>query len=129
MSLKEFKTRIKIKADIEDVFAAFTNPFTIELWSGYPAVMPSTPGEEFSLWEDDIVGKLLELEANSTIVQEWYFGEQSQASIATLKFFPQGATVQIDLIHTNIPEEAFEDVTEGWMRYYLGAIKEFLEVE
>ncbi len=34
---KDFKTRIKIQAEVEDVYAAFTNPFTIELWSGYPA--------------------------------------------------------------------------------------------
>jgi len=127
--LKEYKTRLKVNAELEDAFAAFTNPFTIELWSGYPAVMSTEPGSEFSLWEGDITGRVLEVEEENKIVQEWYFGEQEQASIATLKFFTQGSKVQIDLLHTNIPEEAYEDIVEGWDEYYLGAIKTFLEVE
>ena len=127
MSLKDFKTRIKIKAEQEDVYAAFTNPFTIELWSGYPATMPSEPGAEFSMLEGDIAGRILELEPNSKIVQEWYFGEQERASIATIKLFPSGSNVQVDLFHTNIPEEAYDGICEGWTEYFLGAIKEFLE--
>ncbi|MBR8533965.1 SRPBCC domain-containing protein [Carboxylicivirga sediminis] len=127
---KDFKTRIKVKAEMEDAFAAFINPFTIELWSGYPAVMSSEAGSEFSLWEGDIVGRVLEVEEEKKIVQEWYFGEQNEPSIVTIKFFPQGGgKVQIDLLHTNIPEEAFEDIVEGWNDYYLGGIKTFLEVE
>jgi uncharacterized protein YndB with AHSA1/START domain len=127
MSLKDFKTRIKIKAEQEDVYAAFTNPFTIELWSGYPATMPSEPGEEFSMLEGDIEGKILELEPHSKIVQEWYFGDQGPASVVTIKLFPSGGNVQVDLFHTNIPEEAYDEITQGWTDFFLGAIKEFLE--
>ncbi|MCA1744185.1 MAG: SRPBCC domain-containing protein [Bacteroidales bacterium] len=129
MSLKDFKTRLKIRAEQEDVYAAFTNPFTIELWSGYPATMPSEPGAEFSMLEGDIEGRILELEPHAKIVQEWYFGEQEEPSIATIKLFPQGGNVQVELFHTNIPEEAYNEITEGWTEYFLGAIKEFLEGE
>ena len=127
---KDFKTRIKVKAEMEDAFAAFINPFTIELWSGYPAVMSKEPNSEFSLWEGDIVGRVLEVEEEKKIVQEWYFGDQEAQSIVTIKFFQQGGgKVQIDLLHTNIPAEAYDDIVEGWNEYYLGAIKTFLEVE
>lgn len=34
-----FNYELKIAADPEEVFAALTNPFQIELWSGYPADM------------------------------------------------------------------------------------------
>ena len=34
-----FKYTIDITADPEEVFTALTNPFQIELWSGYPAEM------------------------------------------------------------------------------------------
>ena len=127
MSLKDFKTRIKIKAELEDVYAAFTNPFTIELWSGYPATMPTETGAEFSMLEGDITGRIIELDSNSKIVQEWYFGEQEQPSIATIKLFLSGSNVQVDLLHTNIPEETYDEICEGWKEYFLGAIKEFLE--
>lgn len=126
---KDFKTRVKIKAEVEDVYAAFTNPFTMELWSGYPAVMGSEPGSEFSLWEGDIVGRVLELEDQKKVVQEWYFGEQETQSIVTVKLFPQGSKVQVDVEHTNIPDDDYEAIVEGWNDFYLGAIKEFLEID
>jgi uncharacterized protein YndB with AHSA1/START domain len=129
MGFKDFKTRIKIKAETGDVFAAFTNPFAIELWSGYPANMPSEAGSEFSMWEGDIAGRILEIVQDSKIVQEWYFGDQEEPSIVTIKLFPDGGKVQVEVVHTNIPEEAFQEITEGWQEFYLGAIKEFLEEE
>ena len=45
-----FKYIIDITADPEEVFAALTNPFQIELWSGYPAEMKAEVGFVFSLW-------------------------------------------------------------------------------
>lgn len=127
---KEYKTRVKIKAELEDVYAAFTNPFTIELWSGYPATMSVEPGSEFSMWEGDIAGHVIEAEEGKLIIQEWYFGPQEEQSIVSIKFFTQkGGRIQVDLHHTNIPDDAYDDIVEGWNDYYLGAIKEFLEVE
>lgn len=129
MELKTFKTRIKIKAEPADVYAALTNPFTIELWSGYPAEMPDEAGREFSMWEGDIAGRILELVPNEKVVQEWYFGDQTEPSTVTIKIFANGNHAQVDLLHVNIPAEAYEEICEGWTRYYLGAIKDFLEIE
>lgn len=129
MAVKDFKTRIKIKAESEDVYAALTNPFTIELWSGYPATMPAQIPGEFEMWEGDISGRILELEPENKIVQEWYFGEQEAASLATIKLFPQGGKVQVEVTHTNIPQEAYDDIAEGWEKFILGAIQELLEID
>ena len=126
--MKNFKTRVKIEAELSDVWAALTNPFTIELWSGYPAKMKDDPGFEFSLWNGDIVGRNIEVEPENLLIQEWYFGDQTEQSIVTFKLFEQGKKIQVDLTHTNIPDEAFEDICQGWEEYYLGNIKEFLEV-
>ncbi len=127
MSVKDFKTRIKIKAEAEDIYAALTNPFTIELWSGYKAEMSTEAGTEFSLWEGDIVGKNIEFETNKKVVQQWYFGDQPEESIVTIKIFEDKNACQVELKHINIPEEEFDDICEGWTEYYLGAIKEFFE--
>lgn len=129
MELKDFKTRIKIKAEPADVFAALTNPFTIELWSGYAAEMSQEPGSEFSMWDGDITGHIIELVPNEKVVQAWNFGEQEQLSIVTIKIFADRNNSQVDLLHTNIPADAFNEIVEGWNEYYLGAIKNFLEIE
>jgi len=125
--MKEFTYNILINADTEEVFSALTNPFQIELWTGFPAVMDDKVGTIFSLWEGDISGCNLEIIKDYKIVQEWFFGETENPSIVTLILKKAGKNTKIDLIHTNIPEDAFEEIVEGWKDYYLGSMKNFLE--
>ena len=126
---KDLKLRIKVKAEPEDIYAALTNPFAIELWTDSPAKMSTEPGSEFELWDGAISGRNIEFEENFKIVQEWYFGEQREQSIVTIKLFKQGGKTQIEVTHTNIPEEAYDDIKEGWEESYLAGIKEFVEVD
>jgi len=37
--MKNIRKTVHIKAPREKIFTAITNPLTIELWSGYPAVI------------------------------------------------------------------------------------------
>jgi activator of HSP90 ATPase len=123
--MKTFKKTFKINAEPSDVYSALTNPFTIEIWSGYPAQMSEEPGSEFSLWEGDITGKNLEFIRDRKVVQEWYFGEQKDKSIVTITIQPDREDSQVTVEHTNIPDEDFDDITEGWREYYFGAIMTF----
>jgi len=127
--MKDFKKYYIIPTEPEEVFTAITNPFTIELWTGYKAIMDSNVDTEFSLWEGDITGKNLEVIDNKKVVQEWYFGDQSVKSIVTINLFDNKKGTQVELIHKNIPDEEYEDIIEGWNEYYFGAIKSFFEIE
>ena len=120
--MKTFKKTFKINAEPSDIYSAITNPFTIELWSGYPAIMSTAPGSEFSLWEGDITGKNLEFVQNKKLVQEWYFGEQAEKSVVTITINPDRENSLVTVEHTNIPDNEFNDITEGWREYYIGAI-------
>jgi activator of HSP90 ATPase len=123
--MKTFKKTFKINAESSDVYSALTNPFTIELWSGYPAQMSTEPGSEFSLWEGDISGKNLEFIENRKVVQEWYFGNQSVKSIVTIIISPDRENSIVTVEHSNIPDEDFKDISEGWREYYFDAISNF----
>lgn len=123
--MKTFKKTFKINAEPSDVYSALTNPFTIEIWSGYPAQMSEEPGSEFSLWEGDITGKNLEFVKDRKVVQEWYFGEQKDKSIVTITIQPDREDSQVTVEHTNIPDDDFDDIAEGWREYYFGAILNF----
>jgi activator of HSP90 ATPase len=123
--MKVFKKTFKLHAEIEDVYAALTNPVTIELWSGYPAVMDPSPGKEFSLWEGDISGMILEVEPNKKIVQEWFFGESKEKSIVTIYLLRDFGSTQVTVEHIGIPDEDFENISEGWREYFMGAIERF----
>jgi len=123
--MKTFKKTFRIYAEPSDVYSALTNPLTIEVWSGYPAIMSEEPGSEFSLWEGDITGRNLEFIKDRKIVQEWYFGEQTDKSIVTISIQSDKEDSQVTVEHTNIPDKDFTDIAEGWREYYIGAIADF----
>jgi activator of HSP90 ATPase len=123
--MKTYKANFRINAEPSDIYAALTNPFTIELWSGYPAVMAEVPGSEFSLWEGDITGRNIEFIPDRKVVQEWYFGEQEEKSIVTITIKSDRAGSLVTVEHTSIPDGDFEDIAEGWNEYYFGAINNF----
>lgn len=123
--MKTFKKTFKIDAEAEDVYSALTNPVTIELWSGYHAEMDPTPGSEFSMWDGDITGKILEVSENRKVIQEWYFGEQEESSVVTIILVRDFGSTHVTIEHTNIPDEDFENIAEGWREYIMGAIQRF----
>ncbi|MBL7846425.1 MAG: SRPBCC domain-containing protein [Cyclobacteriaceae bacterium] len=125
--MKDYKKYYSIPAPPETVYLALTNPLTIQLWTGEVAEMSTEPGSEFSLWDGSIVGKNLEFETNKKIVQQWYFGDQPEASIVTLKLHPSDDGTSIELRHTNIPDEAYSDIVEGWNGAYFGSLQQFYE--
>jgi len=125
LDMKNFKKTFKINAEPSNVYSAITNPYTIELWSGYPAQMSTDPGSEFSLWEGDITGRNLEFIQDKKVVQEWYFGDQAEKSIVTITIASDREYSLVNVEHTNIPDEEFDGIAEGWREYYFDAIKNF----
>ncbi len=125
--MKEFKKYITLHAAPEDVYNALVNPVMLELWTGEPAVMSEEPGSEFSLWEGNIAGKNIEFVRNSKIIQEWYFGEQEEPSLVTIILHPSGKNTSMEIRHTNIPDESYENMKEGWLVDYIGGLEQLFE--
>ena len=125
--MKDFKKYYLLSATPEEVFAALTNPATIQLWSGDPAIMSTEPGSEFSLWEGNIEGKNIAFEKDKKIVQQWYFGDQKEESIVTMKLFEDKNKTSLELRHTNIPDDDYDNIVDGWNNVYLGSLIEFYE--
>ena len=123
--MKTFRKTFKINAEPSDIYSAITNSYTIGLWSGYPAQMSTETGSEFSLWDGDISGKNLEFIQDKKLVQEWYFGEQVEKSIVTISIAHDSENSLVTVEQTNIPDEEFNSIAEGWREYYIGAIINF----
>ncbi|MVT08951.1 SRPBCC domain-containing protein [Chitinophaga tropicalis] len=123
--MKDYKKHFIVPAPPEDLYKALTNPLTIQLWTGEPAEMSTEPGTEFSLWSDSIAGMNLEFVEDKKIVQEWYFGEQEEPSIVTIILHLNKKGTDVELKHTNIPDDAYEDIVDGWNDAYFGALIDF----
>jgi activator of HSP90 ATPase len=125
LHIKDYKKYFTLNALPEEVYNALTNPMAIKIWTNEDAVMNTEPNTEFSIMDGTIEGKNLEFETNKKIVQEWYFGEQKMPSIVTIKLHEKGEMTSVELRHTNIPDEDYEDIVEGWNEVYFGNLAEF----
>lgn len=125
--VKDYKKYYLIPASPEEIYLALTTEATIQLWTGDKAEFSAEPGTEFSMWDGSISGKNLEFEYGKKIVQEWYFGEQEEASIVTIILHPDKRGTSVELKHTNIPDEEFDNISEGWNDAYFGALAEFYQ--
>ena len=123
--MKDYKKYYILDAPPEEVYLALTNPITIQLWTNEEAVMSTEPETEFSIMDGSIEGKNLEFIENKKIMQQWYFGEQETPSIVTIKLHAHADGTSVELRHSNIPDEAYEEIVEGWDSAYFGALQEF----
>ena len=122
--MKEIKRYYTIGTEPKFVYNALTNKKMLEIWTGEDVVMDLEPNSEFSLWGGSITGINLELEADKKIVQKWFFGEDVENSIVTIKLHPHKKGCSVELLHTNIPDDAYQNISDGWDEDYFGAIAE-----
>ncbi|MCL4638391.1 MULTISPECIES: SRPBCC domain-containing protein [Olivibacter] len=127
--MKEFKQYFIIPANPEEVYLALTMEQAIRLWTGDEVSMSNTPNSEFSLWDGSITGKNLILEKDKKLVQQWYFGDQMEPSIVTIKLHPHKKGTSLELLHTNIPDTDYQDIVEGWQQVYMASLIDFFEGE
>lgn len=125
--MKDFKGYFIIPAEPEMVYRALTTETTISLWTGEEAVMAPEPGTEFSLWSGSIAGRNLAFEENSRIEQEWYFGDTEAPSIVTIKLHPHKKGTSMEVRQTNIPDDVYEEITDGWESEYAASLIDFYE--
>ena len=123
--MKDFKKYYIIPAKPEEIYLALTKPATIQLWTGEPAEMSTEPGSEFALWDGSIVGRNIAFEESKLIRQEWYFGDQEPPSIVTIKLHPHKQGCSVELLHTNIPDDEYDNFVSGWDESYFGMLEEF----
>ena len=127
--MKTFKKYEYLPAPPEEVYLALTKEQSIQLWTGAQVEFTEEAGTEFSFWDGDIVGKNIEFEYGKRIVQQWYFGEENEPSIVTIKLHADKKGTSLEFVQTNIPDEDYEDFTAGIQEHYLGGLQDFFEEE
>ncbi|TAH05041.1 MAG: ATPase [Sphingobacteriales bacterium] len=125
--MKNYKKYYTIPAPPQEVYLALTNPLSIKLWTGGEAEMSTVVDSEFSLWDGDILGKNLEFVENKKIVQQWYFDGQNEPSIVTIKLHEHQKGTSVELLHTNIPDDNFDEFVDGWDSSYFAELVEFFD--
>lgn len=123
--MKDYKAYFLLNAAPEEVYAALTYAPTIELWTGEEAIMEPVPDTQFSLWGGNISGLNLAFEPGKKIMQQWDFGDEEEPSEVTLLIHDHKKGTSVELRHTGIPDEAYEDIVVGWNEVYFKSLEEF----
>lgn len=125
--MKTIKQTYLINASRDKVWQALVDPKIIDGWGGGPAKMSEGVGFKFSLWGGDIHGKNIKVLKEKQLVQEWISGDWEQPSKVTFNLSEESNKTKIELIHEGIPDDSAKDIKDGWIKYYLGPLKELLE--
>lgn len=118
--MKNIHKYYKLNASPEDVYNALTNRVMIEIWTGEKTVFENEENSMFSMWNGSIEGKNIQFEPNRLLKQIWFF--DSIESKVTIKLHPDKSVTSVELTHENIPNEAYENIAEGWDDDYFGAL-------
>jgi activator of HSP90 ATPase len=87
------------------------------------------PGSLFKAFDGMISGKTLHVAPKRLIIQSWrgkHWKPGDRDSTLILSFWPDKNGGRIELAHLNVPAYDYQDVNEGWEKYYWKPWREFL---
>jgi uncharacterized protein YndB with AHSA1/START domain len=118
-----------INAPISEVWRAFTTAEMAEQWGASPAKVNASEGGEFSYWDGDIHGTTTKIEVEKLLEQDWYEHDHPERlHKVTFTFEAADAdTTKIHLAQTDVGDDEFASMADGWADYYFDPMKALLE--
>ena len=98
--------------------------------TGAPVSIGTYAGAEFRAFDGMLGGRILQVVPKRLIVQSWRAAHWKASDIDStliLTFWPQGRGARIELVHVNVADHDFADVSAGWETYYWAPWKEYLK--
>jgi hypothetical protein len=121
-----------LPAPADALFMMYVTPSAHGAITGFPVTI-AEEGAEFRAFGGQLSGVILAVAEPSLIVQSWRsvkFRDSDPDSVLILSFSAADANGEhgrIDLVHLDVPEHDFEDVTQGWQKYYWSPWRAFLQ--
>jgi len=115
---------VVLPAAADALFSMYLDPAAHAAFTGWPVEIGPEPGTVFRAFGGQLSGMILAVVQSRLIVQSWRstkFRAEDGDSTLILQFTPEGAggtSGRIDLVHLDVPEHDYQDVIEGWQKYY-----------
>ena len=129
MKTKTIKQTAVFKVSPHEVYEALMDSKKHSEFSGEDAKISRKVGGSFSAYSGYAVGKNLKLVADKKIVQSWRGSDwpEGHYSTATFKLKKIPGGTKLIFTQTDVPEEFYADVSDGWKEFYWKKMKEMLE--
>lgn len=125
--MKKLKQIYKIQAPVEKVWHALIDSKIINEWGGGPSKMSDNVGDTFSLWGGDIYGKNTNIKKFALLEQDWQQKEWNEPTRVLFTLAFKNNITTVTLVHSNIPDDEYKDIKQGWKDFYMEPLKQLVE--
>jgi activator of HSP90 ATPase len=126
---KTIRQSVTFKASAADVYDILIDAKKHAALTGSEVKLSRKVGGEFTVYAGDIQGVNLELVPGQKIVQSWRYSDwpAGHYSRATFSLKEDSGRTRLTFTQTGVPEEAYQDIGNGWRDYYWRPMKKMLE--
>ena len=129
MDVKTIKQSVTIKSSPHDVYEALMDSKKHAKFTGGKATVSRVVGGKFTAFDGYSEGVNLELVPDKRIVQTWRAGDWPEGHYSKVTFALTKAAggTKLTFTQTEVPEDQYEAISDGWQEYYWTPMKEMLE--
>jgi activator of HSP90 ATPase len=126
---KTIRQSITFKATPHEVYEVLMDSDKHSQLTGGKAVISRKIGDKFTAFDGYSEGTNLELIPDTRIVQTWRASDWPEGHYSRVTFSLKeiGNGTRLTFTQTGVPEEQYEDISQGWRDYYWTPMKEILE--
>jgi activator of HSP90 ATPase len=117
------------KASPHEVYEILMDAKKHTEFTGGDAKISRKVGGKFTIYGGDIEGTNLALEPDKKIVQSWRYSDWPAGHYSTATFSLEAVAkgTRLSFTQTDVPDDKYEDIKQGWKDYYWVPMKEMLE--
>jgi len=129
MNTRTIRQTVTIKATPHDVYEALMDSKKHAAFTGGKASISRMVGGKFTAYDGYAEGVNVELVPDKKIVQTWRADDwpEGHYSRVTFSLTNAGGGTRLAFTQSDVLEEQYDDVAQGWRDYYWKPLKEMLE--
>jgi activator of HSP90 ATPase len=129
MKTKTIQQTVAFKATPHEVYETLMDSKKHAELVGDEAKISKKVGAKFSIYGGEIEGVNLELVPDRKIVQSWRYSDWPEGHFSKATFLLEESKdgTKLTFTQTEVPEDLYEDVAQGWHGYYWQPMQEMLE--
>lgn len=129
MRTRGIRQTVTFKASPHEVYEALMDSKKHSRFTGSQAKISRKAGGKFRVYGGEIEGENLKLMPDRKIVQSWRYSDwpEGHYSRATFSLKEVAGGTRLTFTQSSIPEEFYDDISQGWREYYWAPMKEMLQ--
>lgn len=126
---KSIKYTVRLNTSPQDVYESLIDADRQTAFTGAPTTIENKEGGKFSCYGGALQGTNTHLVEYEKIQQKWRAAnwEEGLFSDVTYTLEKDGEETIINFLQTEVPDEAYDQINEGWQNMYWVKMKDYFD--